>query len=127
MEVETREEITSYLFSKLSKNCLILSSASTIFQPIPLDENLWGEEWVIDAAGQIVEKKKNLLTFPLSLNIEELYQLVVIQDGIIIPSHVDRSVYSIIGVLGFFHLIRPFRFWKFPRRYQQPMLVRSSS
>ena len=109
MEVETREEIhfLTY-FPSYQKIISFYQVLQQFFQPIPLDENLWGEEWVIDAAGLIAEKKKNLLTYPLSLNVEELYQLVIIQDGIIIPSHVDRSTYSIIGVLGFLPQNPPF-------------------
>jgi PHP family Zn ribbon phosphoesterase len=109
MEVETREEIHFLTYFPTYQRVLSFYQVlQQFFQPIPLDENLWGEEWVIGAAGQIVEKKKELLTFPLSLTVEELYQLVVIQDGIIIPSHVDRSVYSIIGVLGFLPPYPPF-------------------
>ena len=102
MEIETREEIHFLTFFPTYQRIFSFYQMLQNFsQPIPIDENIWGEEWVINAEGKVMEKKKYLLTFPLSITVEELYQLVIIQGGIIIPSHIDRNTYSIIGVLGF--------------------------
>ena len=102
MEIETREEIHFLVFFPTSERLdLFYCSLQKFIQTIPIDESIWGEEWIINENGQILEKKDYLLTYPLTLSVESLYKMVRSWEGIIIPSHVDHGAYSIIGVLGF--------------------------
>ncbi|HPU08745.1 MAG TPA: PHP domain-containing protein, partial [Candidatus Atribacteria bacterium] len=68
---------------------------------IPLQEEVWGEEWIISEEGEIKEKKRNLLVHPLDLSVEQVVDRVRNRGGIVIPAHVDRRSYSIISQLGF--------------------------
>jgi len=102
MEVETREEIhfltffptPDYLFS-------FYDFLQKYFIWVPIDENIWGEEWIVDESGQIIDKKNYLLAYPLSLTVDELYDTVKNWSGVIIPSPVDHKAYSILQFLGF--------------------------
>ena len=102
MEIETREEIHFLTFFPTLD---ILESFYCFLQShlhrVHIDESIWGEEWIVDEDGRIIEKKDYLLAYPLSFSVDELYRAVKNWRGIIIPSHVDHGAYSIIRVLGF--------------------------
>jgi len=102
IEIETREEI--HLLSYFPTLELLASFNRVVEEhllPIPLERDIWGEEWVIDEEGNVREKKTNLLAVPLSLSLEEVVQEVEHCGGVVIPAHVDRKSYSIISQLGF--------------------------
>lgn len=102
IEIETREEI--HLLSYFPTLELLVSFNRVVEEyllSIPLERDVWGEEWVIDEEGNVREKKTNLLTVPLSLSLEEVVREVECREGVIVPAHVDRKSYSIISQLGF--------------------------
>ncbi|MEN3186267.1 MAG: PHP domain-containing protein [Atribacterota bacterium] len=102
IEVETREEVhlLCYFPTVLQlQNFNHLVSASLL--PMPLREDIWGEEWVIGEDGQVSEKKAHLLTYPTTLSVEEVVTLVRTFGGVVVPAHVDRKHYSIVSQLGF--------------------------
>ncbi|MCX6091122.1 MAG: hypothetical protein NTX88_12305 [Candidatus Atribacteria bacterium] len=102
IEVETREEIHFLCYFPSVEALEDFHRHICYLLPfIPLDQAVWGEEWVINLEGGIQEKKPYLLTYPLSLSIENLVNTVTEWEGIVIPSHVDRKAYSILQVLGF--------------------------
>ena len=102
VEVETREEVHLLSFFPSLSQLHDFNQEIARFLPfIPLSEELWGEEWVIDEEGEIKEKKTNLLVYPLDLSVEQVVEKVRSREGIVIPAHVDRPSYSIISQLGF--------------------------
>jgi len=102
MEIETREEVHLLcFFPSLKELNGFAGFISEHLQRLSLDENLWGQEWVIDVEGEIKEKKDYLLTHTLNLSLEDVCKNVYSGGGVVIPSHVDRTAYSIIHVLGF--------------------------
>ena len=102
LEVETREEIHLLsLFPSLSRLYDFNQEMEKCLPFIPLQEKVWGEEWVINEEGEIKEKKTNLLVYPVDLSVEQVVEKTRSRGGIVIPAHVDRPSYSIISQLGF--------------------------
>lgn len=102
MEIETREEIHCLCyFPDLSTLQVCAAALDTRLPRLPLDESIWGEEWVVNEEGIVIQKKEHLLTRSLDMSIEEACELVNGHGGVMIPSHVDRTAYSILQVLGF--------------------------
>ncbi|HSV31216.1 MAG TPA: hypothetical protein VLH40_04230 [Atribacteraceae bacterium] len=102
MEVETGEEIHCLCyFPDLTALRGFSWEVERHLPRFPLDESIWGEEWVVGEDGTILEKKDHLLTRSLTLSIEEVFCRVERFGGIPIPAHIDQPSYSIIQVLGF--------------------------
>ncbi len=102
IEVETREEIHLLCYFPTVERLRDFNTFISGFLPrVPLREDIWGEEWVVNGEGQIVEKKDYLLVHPVNLSLEEVDTAVHIHGGIVIPAHVDRRSYSVFSQLGF--------------------------
>lgn len=102
LEVETREEVHLLSFFPSLSQLYDFNREIEKFLPfIPVQEKIWGEEWVIGEEGEIKEKKQNLLVHPLDLSVEQVVDKVRARGGIVVPAHVDRRSYSIISQLGF--------------------------
>lgn len=102
IEVETQEEIHLLAYFPDLEH---LSSFNRLIEKsllsVPLDEAVWGEEWVIDGKGSIVQKKSSLLAVPVCLPLEEVVEKVNCYGGIAVLSHIDRRTYSVFSQLGF--------------------------
>lgn len=102
IEVETREEVHLVCyFPTVSQLHNFNGFISRSLLPIPLREDIWGEEWIVGEEGQVISKKDCLLVYPSSLSLEEVVTLVNSCGGVVVPAHVDRKHYSIISQLGF--------------------------
>ncbi|MGQ9474076.1 MAG: PHP-associated domain-containing protein [Candidatus Caldatribacteriaceae bacterium] len=102
IEVETQEEIHLLCYFPTVSHLEKFSAAlSDFLSRIPLREDLWGEEWVVEETGKIVEKKDYLLIHPVNLSVEKVINLVNFYEGVIVPAHVDRRSHSIFSQLGF--------------------------
>ena len=65
------------------------------------DENVFGEQLIVDEHDNIVGSNKRLLIGATSLSVDEIVRSVHRLGGIAIASHVDREAFGIIGQLGF--------------------------
>ncbi|MDK2896385.1 MAG: 3,5-nucleoside bisphosphate phosphatase [Candidatus Atribacteria bacterium] len=102
VEVETQEEVHLLCFFPTLTNLTEFGQFIQQFLPtVPLNQNIWGEEWVVDEEGKIIEKKSNLLTYPLQVSIETVTKKARGCGGLVIPAHVDRKAYSLLQNLGF--------------------------
>lgn len=102
IEVQSKEEVHLICLFKKLENALefgglIYSSLSNISN----NEDLFGQQLMMDASDNIVGKLEKLLLSSSTYSINEIFELVSKHDGICIPAHVDRSSYSIISNLGF--------------------------
>ena len=66
----------------------------------------WGhhsfrDQMIVDADGEFLGYNEHLCSVPTSLNLDEIVEKVESLSGLAIPSHVDRSVMSLISALGF--------------------------
>ena len=102
IEVETKEEVHLLCYFPSVNALRDFNTFIANFLPrVPLQENIWGEEWVVDEEGQIVEKKDYLIVHPVNLSLEEVCAAVHRHRGVVVPAHVDRKSYSIFFQLGF--------------------------
>ncbi|MDI3525300.1 MAG: 3,5-nucleoside bisphosphate phosphatase [Candidatus Atribacteria bacterium] len=102
IEVESKEEIHLLcFFPTLELLTLFNREVDANLSRIPINEEIWGEEWVIDEEGAIKAKKEYLLTYPTQLSAEELITLARKYQGFVVPSHIDRASYSVLANLGF--------------------------
>lgn len=102
IEVQSKEEVHLICLFKKLENALefgglIYSSLSNISN----NEDLFGQQLMMDASDNIVGKLEKLLLSSSTYSINEIFELVSKHVGICIPAHVDRSSYSIISNLGF--------------------------
>jgi hypothetical protein len=102
IEVESKEEIHFLcFFPTLDLLALFNREVDANLSRIPINEEIWGEEWIIDEEGGIKTKKEYLLTYPTQLSAEELITLARKYQGFVVPSHIDRASYSVLANLGF--------------------------
>lgn len=102
MEVETKEEVHLLcLFSTLEG---LLTWEKVVFDHLPEllnDEDTFGYQLIVDIHDEYAAKEERLLATATSLSCADVVAHVSQLGGIVIPSHVDRPVNSIIGQLGF--------------------------
>lgn len=102
MEISSAEEahvialLPTYRATQLMQNLVYDNLA-----PGENDENIFGEQLIVNERDEIEGHNKRLLIsatrLPISRIVDEIHHL----GGLAIASHVDREVYSIIGQLGF--------------------------
>ena len=102
MEVQTREEVHLLtLFDTLKQAA---SWQEQVYANMPLlknDEAFFGEQLLLDADGEPVGYLDRLLLTSTFFSVEDAVQRVCELDGLCVPAHVDRTMYSIISNLGF--------------------------
>ena len=102
MEVQTREEVHMLtLFDTLKQVACWQEQVYASLPPLKNDESAFGEQLLLDADGEQVGYLDRLLLTSTSFSVEEVVQRVFGLEGLCIPAHVDRPVYSIISNLGF--------------------------
>jgi len=61
----------------------------------------FGHQWLVDRLGNIVGEEERMLLNSTTLTVDQISQKVSLLGGFLIPAHVDRAAYSLIGQLGF--------------------------
>jgi PHP family Zn ribbon phosphoesterase len=101
-EVQTREEVHMVtLFDTLEQALSWQEQIYANLPPLKNDEALFGEQLLLDAAGEPAGYLDRLLLTSTDFSVEDVVQRVRELDGLCIPAHVDRTMYSIIANLGF--------------------------
>lgn len=102
IEIETKEEIHLLAYFPSCEHLLRFHQVVEASLPLfPLNEAVWGEEWVIDEEGNVAAKKDNLLAVSLCLSLEEAVEEVHRYQGVSVLAHVDKRAYSVFSQLGF--------------------------
>ena len=100
MEVESKEEVHLLcLFNNLE---VLLDWQQVVYHSLPdtnNDEEIFGPQIITDFNDKFVEKENRLLATATDMNIEEIVTEVRKRDGLVIPSHVDRTL-GLINNLG---------------------------
>jgi PHP family Zn ribbon phosphoesterase len=65
------------------------------------EPEILGDQPIVDEEGNILGFEERLLLNSLNLSLEEIIRRVQEQGGVTIPSHYDRSSFSLISQLGF--------------------------
>jgi hypothetical protein len=102
MEAQTREEVhVLCLFDTLEQVAAWQERVYACLPALKNNEDVFGAQVVLDAAGDAVGYNERLLLTSTSLSVNEVVQQVGEMGGLCIPAHVDRPAYSIIANLGF--------------------------
>lgn len=102
MEVQSREEI--HLLTLLPDWPAAQSWAEEVSRSLPdlnNDPLVFGDQPIVDEDGNILDFEPRLLLNSLGLAAEEIIRRVAERGGVTIPSHFDRSSFSLISQLGF--------------------------
>lgn len=102
MEVHTREDVHILtLFQNLEALQTWQSIIDQALPPKPNQPEYFGEQYIVDESGDFLAMEERLLIQPTSLSIHDVYQKATALGALVIPAHVDRKTYGLIGTLGF--------------------------
>lgn len=101
MEAQTREEVhVLCLFDTLEQALAWEAELRAALPPLENDAEHFGEQFVVDAAGDFVRRERQLLLTSANLSIEAVCQGVERLGGMTIPAHVDRRTFGLLANLG---------------------------
>jgi len=102
IELQTQEEIHSIcLFDTMPQASAFYSSIAPALPDLKNNADFFGEQFIVDQTGGFVMSEERLLIASANLSISDAYYEVKRFGGILIPAHVNRSVYGLLPVLGF--------------------------
>jgi hypothetical protein len=101
IELQTREEIHSLcLFDSLDQAAQFYKQIQNTFPDIKNNAEFFGEQFVVDEAGEFIRREERLLITSSSLTLKEAWEKVIAFGGILIPAHVNRTTFGLLPVLG---------------------------
>jgi 3',5'-nucleoside bisphosphate phosphatase len=101
-EISTREEIHCLaFFENLSKADLFQQVIDEYLMVIRNKPEIFGHQYLVDEAENILEEEERLLVASLQLGIDEISDRVHELGGIFIPAHVNRLHNGLYSQLGF--------------------------
>lgn len=101
MEVTTREEVhVLSLFDSLAK---LREFQEYVYANLEgkNDEDVFGIQAIVNELGEVEGFNEHMLIGATKISIEDLAERVHGYGGLVIPAHIDRQSFSIIGQLGF--------------------------
>ena len=102
LEVTSAEEAhVISLFGELDQALAFQDLVYERLQPGENDEDLFGLQVVANEADEVEGLNPRLLIGATSLSIEDLVAAIHAHQGLAIASHIDREMFSLVGVLGF--------------------------
>ena len=102
LEVQTEEEVHLLcLFEYIETAMLMQDYIYPLLPDVKNDPERFGYQVVVDKDDNIIRQEENLLINSVMLTCSDIFNKVVDLDGIVIPAHIDKPVYSIISQLGF--------------------------
>lgn len=102
MEVTTKEEVhVLCMFARAEDALAWQEVVYRALPPEPNDVAALGDQLVLDSADEVIRRaNERRLISATSLGLEEVFRGVAEHGGVAIPSHVDRTAYGLLGVLG---------------------------
>lgn len=101
MEIMTREEIHILVFFESAEKLRAFQYFAENHLPGQNDPDRFGEQYIVDEEGYIVDCSTAFLSGAVDLSVEELVDMTHEQAGIAVAAHIDRDSYSILSQLGF--------------------------
>ena len=101
MEITSAEEI--HLIAICPDRDALAELQRSVYDHLPgrNDPERFGDQYIVDEDGYIVETNDHLLAGATDLDLDGVIRLVRSHDGVVIASHVDRMSFSIVSQLGF--------------------------
>jgi PHP family Zn ribbon phosphoesterase len=102
MELLTQEEVDVLcIFDTLEQAQMWQAQVDGWLLPLNNDAEHFGPQFLVDAAGDFVAEDTRMRKAPAKIGIEEAARAVHALGGLVIPAHVERDVYGLMYVLGF--------------------------
>ena len=102
IEVTTKEE--AHILAYFETLAAAMELDRILYQHLPEVLNkkeLFGAQTIMDEHDQIIGEVDKLLISATDIGVSQLWELVTNLGGILVPAHIDRKSYSLIGSLGF--------------------------
>lgn len=101
MELQTREEVHSLcLFDTLEQVKNFQNWVNANLPDLENQPDYFGEQLIVDEAGDFLEREPRLLLTSANISIEEACKKVHELNGAFIPAHVNRQAFGLIANLG---------------------------
>jgi hypothetical protein len=136
MELQTREDVHLLcLFDTLGQMAQWQAQVDAALPDTPNNADFFGEQFVVDAAGEFVRREPRRLLTAADIALAEAVRAVQALGGLALPAHVDRVAFGLLPTLGFVppdvpfaaleisrHLTLAQAREKFPQLHQYPLL-----
>jgi PHP family Zn ribbon phosphoesterase len=101
MEVQSKEEV--HLLCYFAGLDRVLDFQRRVYNNLEGENNpdYFGEQLIMDEMDRVIGHNRRLLIGSADLSVEKIVDLVVQEEGRVVPAHVDKKAYSIISNLGF--------------------------
>ncbi|MDP3387059.1 MAG: PHP domain-containing protein [Eubacteriales bacterium] len=102
IEITSKEDVHLLAYFKECKDAEKIGN--DIYASLPDIKNnarIFGEQNIYDEEDHVIGSLDKLLINASSFSITEIIKMVSLRNGIVIPAHVEKKAYGIIGVLGF--------------------------
>ena len=102
MELQTREEVhVLCLFDTVRQLRALQAELELALPNLPNAPDKFGEQFIVDAAGDFVAREERLLLISADMVLERVVHEVNALGGMAIPAHIDRVENGLIPLLGF--------------------------
>ena len=102
MELLTKEEVDLLcIFDTLAQAQAWQNEVDTHLLPLRNDAARFGPQFQVDAEGNFVAEDHQMRKTPANISVDAAVQRVQSLGGLAIPAHVERTVYGLMHVLGF--------------------------
>jgi len=102
LELQTMEEVhlLAY-FNDLSAIYSFNKEMEHYYDGILNDPNYFGHQWIMNERDEIIGEKNQLLLTSLKLSFEQAVNLIRKHNGLPVPAHINKPLYSVSSQLGF--------------------------
>jgi PHP family Zn ribbon phosphoesterase len=101
MEVQSREDVHLLaLFETLDSLGAWQTQVDASLPNLSNRPDFLGEQFVVDETGEFVRSESRLLSTSIRLSIDEIFERVHALGGIVIPAHVERTIFGLFPTLG---------------------------
>jgi 3',5'-nucleoside bisphosphate phosphatase len=101
MEVQSREDVHLLtIFETLEALNVWQKEVDAALPGKQNNAELFGEQFVVDETGEFIRSEPRLLLTSTHFSIDEIFGRVTTLGGLVIPAHVERTVYGLLPTLG---------------------------
>lgn len=102
MEVQTSEDVhVLTLFDTLEQLADWQKVIDHVLPTIPNRADYFGEQFAVDETGDFIFSEERLLINATFLSLKQVLEQAGALGGLVIPAHVDRKTFGLLGTLGF--------------------------
>lgn len=102
MEVQSVEEVHMLCFYENLNKLEVWQDF--VYAHLPKRKNnpeIFGSQLIIDKKGSVLQNEDRLLLTSTNLTVDQVSKKVRELDGLLIPAHIDKKSFSLLGQLGF--------------------------